>query len=152
VGALARALGGLGLAAQLACATPPDARFAEAAVPPGQARLYVYRASDASGPRDAGTITVNARPLAALGRGEFVSVVLPPSTIFLRAGKEETFARISPDPIVLLPDQAVLCALSADLSMSLVLWTFRCSREPAEHPALRSCRRGTLDRTVDWVP
>jgi hypothetical protein len=152
VAAPTRALGGLGLSLLLACASPPDARFAEASIPPGQARLYVYRARESTGPKDAGTVTLNAHPLAALGRGEYVSVVLPPGTIQLRAGREEAFARVSPEPIELRPDQAVFCSLAADLSASLVLWTFACGRDPEQHAALRSCRRGALDRTVDWVP
>jgi len=149
---VARALAGLGLSCLLACATPADSGFAEAPVPPGKARLYVYRARDSSGPRDAGTVTVNTHPLAALGRGEYVTVVVPPATIRLRAGKEEDFAGVSPEPIELMEGQIAFCALAADLSESFVLWTFRCSRKLAEHPELPGCRRGALDRTVDWVP
>jgi len=148
----ARALSGLGLSLLAACASPPETRFAEAAIPPGQARLYVYRTREAPGPKDAGTVTLNTHPLAALGRGEYVSVVLPPGTILLRAGREEAFARVSPEPIALAADHAVYCALSADLSASVVLWTFSCSRDPEDHAPLRTCRRGALDRTVDWVP
>ncbi|HXZ85958.1 MAG TPA: hypothetical protein VEI82_10765 [Myxococcota bacterium] len=149
---MATALRALGLSLLLACASPPEARFSEAPIPPGQARLYVYRARQSSGPKDAGTITVNAHPLAVLGRGEYVSVVLPPGTIRLRAGREEAFARVSPEPIELQADRALYCALAADLSASLVLWTFACSSDAGEHAELRACRRGALDRTVDWVP
>jgi hypothetical protein len=148
----ALALSGLGVSLLLACASPPDSRFSQAPVPPGRARLYVYRAREAPGPKDAGTVTLNAHPLAALGRGEYVSVVLPPGTVLLRAGREEAFARVSPEPIELGADQAVYCAMSADLSLSFVLWTFHCTRDPEDHEPLQSCRRGALDRTVDWVP
>ena len=151
-----RALTLLGVALSApCCAPPPDTRFAAyAEIPPGQSRLYVYRPAGSAGPRDSGGVTVDSRPLASLDKGEYVSVVLRPGPHELESGVFEAsrLARLPSRTIELQADRATYCGLSAGSAALVVVWDLHCSGDPAAHAELRACRRGKLDRTVDWQP
>jgi hypothetical protein len=137
------------------CAPAPPARFTDyAAIPPGQARLYVYRPARAAGPHDAGGVTLDSRPLVALDKGEYVSVVLEPGPHVLAAGVSEVsrLARLPSRTVALRADRATFCSLSAEAAGPLVVWDLHCSGDAEVHAELRACRRGKLDRTVDWQP
>jgi hypothetical protein len=137
------------------CAAPPDTHFTNyAPIPPGQARLYVYRPESSAGPHDAGGISVDKRPLASLDKGAYVSVVLEPGAHEFAAGVSAgpRLARLPSRTIELRADRATYCSLSAELDGLVVLWDLDCGSDPEAHRELRSCRRGKLDRTVDWQP
>jgi len=137
------------------CAHAPEAGLAELAPPPpGRGRLYVYRPKGGAGPHDAGGITLDRRPLASLDKGEFVSVALEPGPHALETGVSEPsrLARLPTKTVQLEADRALFCGLVAQLDGVFVLWELSCSADPNAHPALRACRRGKLDRTVDWQP
>ncbi|MFI5314747.1 MAG: hypothetical protein ACHQ6T_03530 [Myxococcota bacterium] len=137
------------------CASPPDSGFAEyASIPPGQSRLYVYRAAGAPGPRDAGGVDVDHRPLSSLEKGQYVSVVLPPGRVEVVAGVTSgtPLVRLPAREVELAADRATYCSVSARLDGLAVLWDLDCGRDPDQHAELRACRRGKLDRTVDWQP
>jgi hypothetical protein len=151
-----RALALLGVALFAPCCAPaPDSHFSDyAAIPAGRARLYVYRPAGSAGPHDSGGITLDARPLVSLDKGEYVSVVLPPGAHELKAGVSEVsrLARLPARTLELEADRAAYCALAAKSVGPIVAWDLDCSDDADAHPELRACRRGKLDRTVDWQP
>jgi hypothetical protein len=126
----------------------------DAPIPAGKTRLYVYRAPGSAGPRDAGGVTLDSRPLVSLGRGEYVSVVLEPGAHVLKSGvsDQSRFASLPPKALELRADRATYCSLAAQVEGGLVVWDLYCSADSEAHTELRTCRLGKLDRTVDWQP
>ena len=138
------------------CASGPrdTAPAGDAPIPAGKSRLYVYRAPGSPGPRDAGGVTLDARPLVTLDKGEYVSVVLEPGAHELKPGVSGTsrLAHLPARTVELRADRATYCSLAAQVEGVLVLWDLQCSGDSEAHEELRTCRRGKLDRTVDWQP
>lgn len=138
----------LGAVLVASCAAPRDTHFTGyAAIPPGQARLYVYRPESAtSTPRARVAVKLDARPLVELGRDEYASVALPPGE-----------HRLAPRPmparsLELHAGRATYCRVLAIQEGLVLVWDLRCSENPDEHADLRACSAAALDRTVDWQP
>jgi hypothetical protein len=143
------------------CATSPlrarDAHFTGyLPIPPGQSRLYVYRPETSiKTPRDEAPMEVDSRPLAHLGRDEYVSITLPPGTHRLGASPPAATG-YNPHPparvFELEADRATYCRVFPIPEGVVFLWDIRCGKDPEAHAALRECTAAPLDRTVDWQP
>ena len=136
------------LAALLAAgcvSAPPDRHFADyAPIPPGQARLYVYRPeTSTSTPRAGVSVSIDGRPLTLLARDEFATVALPP-------GEHRVTANRTARPVELAADRATFCRILATSTGGVLLWDIRCGASQEANAALRECSAAPLDRSVDW--
>jgi hypothetical protein len=112
------------------------------AAPVAEARLFVLRLErpDARTPREPLPVHLDARPLAALHRNEFVSVRVA-------AGEHVLALPGISAKLQLEADAPRYCRLSAVPGSPIVAWQLRCSDDD---DGLAACTHGTLDPTVDW--
>jgi hypothetical protein len=135
-----------------ACAAPEVTPFAsDAPIPPGQARLYVYRPETPVSPAQPNLVWLDGRELAALAPNAYVTLALSPGTHRLDASLHPPdIANATRGRAVdLHPDRATYCRLFGVPSIYGTRWDVRCSDDAEEHADLRSCFLAKLSPAAD---
>ncbi|HTO68527.1 MAG TPA: hypothetical protein VMR31_01590 [Myxococcota bacterium] len=126
------------------CVPPHASRGRDEPAAPA-ARLVVYRLDSPynRSPREPLAVHLDARPLAALSRSQFVSVEVAEGTHLLAVpGRSVSLELAAGEP--------TYCRLSAMSGSAVLAWEIGCGSARDAGRDLDSCTPGVLDPTVDW--